>query len=104
MLEKGPVVTEISFGPLKFYKKGIFDNKKKCKKYGDPDSYALLVGHGNQRSTRQLYWLLKVNYGTDFGENGYIRIIKSSENKYGICGIGEYPAYFDLVVPEANLR
>ncbi|KMZ74540.1 Cysteine proteinase [Zostera marina] len=64
--------------------KGIYQEKCKSNlKYVDHS--ALVVGYGEDNGMK--YWILKNTWGTDWGENGYMRIKRGSRRKYGMCGI-----------------
>lgn len=69
---------------MQLYQGGIFEH--------DPCLYslghaALLVGYGTENNTD--YWTLKNTWGTDWGEDGYIRMRRN----VGLCGIAEYNIY-----------
>ena len=62
--------------------------------YNDPncgydlDHGVLIVGYGYDSEINLEYWLVKNSWGTDWGENGYIRILRNYQNDTrGICGI-----------------
>ena len=44
----------------------------------------MVVGYGTDPSSKKDYWIVKNSWGVLFGENGYIRILKSEAN---ICGV-----------------
>ena len=49
------------------------------------DHGVLLVGYGTESSTN--YWILKNSWGAAWGENGFFRILRQSEDGPGICGL-----------------
>jgi hypothetical protein len=67
---------------FKFYSDGIISSG--C---GDSsDEFLLAVGYGKDDETGKDYFLVKNNYGLDWGEDGYARIAMNGDGK-GICGI-----------------
>merc|ERR1712083_64595 len=51
------------------------------------DHGVLAVGYGTDGSNQ--YWKVKNSWGASWGENGYIRMVKGSNQ----CGIGNQPSY-----------
>jgi len=56
------------------------------------DHGVLVVGYGTE--SNQPYWLVKNSWGSSWGEDGYVKIEKSSSTKdKGTCGIAMQPSY-----------
>tara|TARA_B100000575_G_C23071592_1_gene617257 strand:- start:406 stop:1284 length:879 start_codon:yes stop_codon:yes gene_type:complete len=55
------------------------------------DHGVLIVGYGNDEVSGNDYWLVKNSWGPGWGENGYIRILRGTEKKSGLCGIAIQP-------------
>ncbi|CAM8946128.1 unnamed protein product [Rhodiola kirilowii] len=54
------------------------------------DHCLVIVGYGTSAEGLD-FWLCKNSYGIHWGENGYIRILRNTENDYGLCGIAIDP-------------
>ena len=50
----------------------------------------VLVGYGTDESSGEDYWLVRNSWGADWGENGYIRILRS-EDESSNCKIDTDP-------------
>lgn len=56
------------------------------------DHGVLIVGYGTENG--QDYWLVKNSWSSAWGENGYVKIARSSStNDPGICGIAKQPSF-----------
>jgi len=78
----GAAVTGISASDRAFgnYANGVFDG---CTS-SQPNHAVLVVGYGTDALTGKDYWLVKNSWGTNWGNNGYIKIQRGN----GQCGIG----------------
>lgn len=70
------------------YSSGVFDGK--CN--SSLNHGMLVVGYGTDDEGNK-YWNLRNSFGTNWGENGYIRICREchKNGKQGQCGILNYP-------------
>lgn len=60
--------------------------------YTSLDHGVLIVGYGNENGID--YWNVKNSWGNTWGENGYVKIGRSSsDNDAGICGIAMDPSF-----------
>ncbi len=81
----GPISVGIQANQSIFrnYKGGIIQDRS-CG--SNIDHGVLVVGYGEDNGIK--YWLVKNSWGEEWGENGYVRIMREdSRNAIGICGI-----------------
>lgn len=64
----GPISIQVDGSSFQSYKSGIMTD---CTSRGI-DHAVLIVGYGEESGTS--YWIIKNSWGTDWGENGYIRV------------------------------
>ena len=75
MLQYGPLTCTISADDWDYYDSGIFS----CSSYAQINHVVLLVGYTSS------YWIIKNQWGTSWGEDGYMKISRSSNSN---CRIG----------------
>jgi C1A family cysteine protease len=85
VLNKNPVIASVDASSFyfRFYSSGILDEIN-C---GTNINHAVeIIGYGNENGID--FWIVRNSWGTDWGENGYIRIKRTNlQNDIGICGI-----------------
>ncbi|PKU69151.1 cysteine protease XCP2 [Dendrobium catenatum] len=81
------VAIEASGRDFQFYTGGIFDGP--CGT--ELDHGVAAVGYGSSKS--EDYIIVKNSWGSKWGEKGYIRMKRSTENKEGLCGINKMASY-----------
>jgi cathepsin L len=86
-----PIVVNVDSGQdvFKMYHGGIISDVKACGNLTDEP--LLAVGYGKDEKTGAEYYLVKNNFGTDWGEDGYVRI--GIVDGAGVCGIQTNPYY-----------
>ena len=91
-LQVGPVSIAIEADQMSFqlYKDGVLAQSK-C---GDQlDHGVLAVGYGHDSSSGKDYWLVKNSWGVTWGEQGYIKLERTSNSDCGTCGLLTEPSY-----------
>ena len=83
------VAIQANLQSFQLYTSGIYSDPE-CG--DDLDHGVLVVGYGYDWTSDMDYWIVKNSWGQDWGENGYIRILKDSENPEGLCGIAMDPS------------
>ena len=87
----GPVSVAIqaNVSSFRFYKSGVYQDPE-C---GDQlDHGVLVVGYGTDQDLD--YWIVKNSWSPEWGDNGYIKILRNDANSdSGMCGIASQPSF-----------
>ncbi|UJR07000.1 hypothetical protein I4U23_011289 [Adineta vaga] len=84
----GPIATSVDAGHTSFqlYKSGVYDEPQ-CRP-DFPDHGIFVIGYGNESGKD--YWLLKNSWTTDWGEKGYVKMVRNKNNQ---CAVATQPSY-----------
>ena len=84
LYETGPICAGINGDSLSSYTGGIFDKSStQCPSSGINHAVTI-VGYG--AASGKDYWIVRNSWGSNWGENGYFRIVRGT----GCCGINCY--------------
>jgi cathepsin L len=87
---KGPIAITVDASSWFGYKGGIFDG---CSKSEIELNHAVqLVGYGKDSKTNQDYWLVRNSWGTNWGENGYIRLLRQDQEMQNCADSSDMPS------------
>ncbi|XP_054785261.1 senescence-specific cysteine protease SAG39-like [Prosopis cineraria] len=81
------VAIDASGSDFQFYSSGIFTGS--CGT--ELDHGVTAIGYGVSDDTE--YWLVKNSWGTEWGEEGYIRMQRNVNTQEGLCGIAMQASY-----------
>merc|ERR1719253_928129 len=84
--EKGPVAVSVAADKWFDYESGVFNG---CPKDAVIDHAVTAIGYGEQEQDGTKYWLIQNSWGTDWGENGHIRLQRHDQDTY--CGMNNDP-------------
>ena len=84
--EYGPLSVSVNANTWSLYQRGVF-TADECPAGRFNNHAVLLVGYGIDPETEAPYWLIKNSWGPKWGEDGFIRIARESEDWNGVCGI-----------------
>ncbi len=82
------VAIQANLTSFRFYSSGVYSDFNCGTKL---DHGVLIVGYGNDEVSGNDYWLVKNSWGPGWGENGYMRMLRGTEERSGLCGIAIQP-------------
>ncbi|KAF7822598.1 senescence-specific cysteine protease SAG39-like [Senna tora] len=84
-----PVSVALDASNFQYYQSGVFTGP--C---GTQLNHAVtIVGYGVSEEEGLKYWLIKNSWGTNWGEQGYIRIQRDVDQPTGLCGLASRASY-----------
>jgi KDEL-tailed cysteine endopeptidase len=90
------VAIDASVDAVHFYAGGVLSGD-----WGKNLNHGLtIVGYGSQNGEN--YWTLKNSWGTEWGEDGYVRMLRGSDDEDGICGINMEACYPGKPIKDPN--
>ena len=89
------VAIQANLQSFQLYKKGVYSDPQ-CGT--DLDHGVLLIGYGyaendDENDDNLEYWIIKNSWGENWGEKGYMRLLKNTDDPSGLCGIAMEPSY-----------
>ena len=84
------IAIQANLSSFRFYSKGVYSDTNCGTQL---DHGVLLVGYGTDENSGLDYWLMKNSWGSSWGENGYMRMLRNTSGGMGpgICGITMQP-------------
>jgi len=95
IMANGPISVSFEvYDDFKYYRGGVYTHQF-TKYLSDPENpfhlvnhAVLMVGWGVTNDDKRIpYWIVKNSWGTSWGENGYFRILRGSDEPGGECAI-----------------
>nr|AIG55389.1 secreted protein [Thraustotheca clavata] len=90
------VAIEADQPAFQFYKSGVFDKSCGTKL----DHGVLVVGYGEEGGKK--FWKVKNSWGADWGDEGYIKLVREFGHESGQCGVAMVPSYPSAKVIDAD--
>ena len=90
----GTISVAMDATDMQFYSGGIYTSKYCSNSINDLNHALLVVGYGrgkNQYGTEMDYWLIKNSWGESWGIQGYLKLVRNSNNMCGVATFAFYP-------------
>jgi len=84
---QGPVVVSADASNWGAYNSGVFDD---CTENAIINHAIVAMGYGTDSSLKRDFWLIRNSWGKDWGEEGYIRVLRHKEED-SYCGTDSLP-------------
>lgn len=88
LYERGPVGVSVAATNWHLYASGVFDH---CGKDSVIDHAVTLIGYGRDSKSGDLFYLIQNSWGSNWGEGGRIRILRSDADDSQQCGWDRQP-------------
>lgn len=85
-MQDGPVGVSVSAGGWHTYGQGIFDD---CWKDTVIDHAVVMTAYGATNGIK--YWKIQNSWGLDWGEQGYMRLLRRDDDEKNYCGTNNKP-------------
>lgn len=85
-MQDGPVGVSVAASGWYAYSFGIYNG---CPKDAIIDHAVVLIAYGQDRGTK--YWKIQNSWGSAWGEEGYMRLVRRSDGEENWCGIDNKP-------------
>lgn len=91
MVAQGAVAIGLDASALRWYNKGVIDDPTSCSI--NMNHGVTIVGYGYDKTADLDYWIIKNSWGPTRGEDGYYRVMKTTEGGEGLCGLHQRASF-----------
>ena len=88
---EGPIAigVDASHQGFRSYKRGVYDDPNCKSRSEDLDFSLLVVGYGTENSID--YYNCKSDWGPEWGDHGYIKMVRNKQNQCGVASMASFP-------------